>query len=298
MALSACNTTVDIHGRELVEHGTTFFPVAVYHDDITNAPVPWHWHDELEAGIVVHGQVIVAAGTEKYILKAGDGFFINSEVLHAVWNDGSPYCRLHSMCFHPRLVGGGLDSVFWQNYLKPLMSDTSLKGLALYSDDPWSKNLSAFIDNTWRYVVKEEPGYEFEVRNELSKLVFQLVKNRRNTPASPSEKALRDSARIKMMLQFIHDHYPEELTTENISQSASISISEALRCFKGTIGITPIQYVKQYRIQKAAELLSSTSLKVADIGTLCGFQEMSYFAKTFREMKGMTPSAFREKQRD
>lgn len=65
-------------------------------------------------------------------------------------------------------------------------------------------------------------------------------------------------------------------------------------CFKSTISLTPIQYVRQYRIQKAAEPPASTNLKVTDIGTLCGFQEMNSFAKTFRKLKGVTPSKFRE----
>ena len=60
------------------------------------------------------------------------------------------------------------------------------------------------------------------------------------------------------------------------------------------IGTTPIQYTKQLRIQKAVELLESTDQKVADIGALCGFQEMSYFAKSFREIKGCTPSIYRK----
>ena len=63
------------------------------------------------------------------------------------------------------------------------------------------------------------------------------------------------------------------------------------------VGTTPIQYVKQLRIQKAAELLASTDQRIADIGAACGFQEMSYFAKTFRELKGRTPSRYRAEAR-
>lgn len=60
---------------------------------------------------------------------------------------------------------------------------------------------------------------------------------------------------------------------------------------------TPIRYLKQVRIQKAAELLTATDWKISDIGAECGFQEMSYFAKTFRELKGCTPGMFRKYSR-
>ena len=78
-----------------------------------------------------------------------------------------------------------------------------------------------------------------------------------------------------------------------IAGSASLSESECLRCFHNTIGTTPIQYLKSYRIKKAAELLSNTERKIVDIGMACGFQDMSYFAKAFRGIYGCTPSEYR-----
>ena len=106
---------------------------------------------------------------------------------------------------------------------------------------------------------------------------------------------MRDGERIKIMLQYIQEHYNEELILAKIAESAAVSENECLRCFRSMIGSTPIQYVKQVRIQKAADLLLSTNRKISDIGAECGFQEMSYFAKTFRELKGCTPGEFRRK---
>ena len=53
--------------------------------------------------------------------------------------------------------------------------------------------------------------------------------------------------------------------------------------------------MKHYRIQRAARLLAGSHMKIVDIGTECGFQEMSYFARAFREIKGCTPSQYRKK---
>ena len=61
------------------------------------------------------------------------------------------------------------------------------------------------------------------------------------------------------------------------------------------LGITPIQYVKQYRVEKAAELLRSTRLKTGEIGAECGFTDGSYFIKIFREIKHCTPKEYRMK---
>lgn len=89
----------------------------------------------------------------------------------------------------------------------------------------------------------------------------------------------------------------EELNTAQIAGSAMVSESECLRCFHKTIGMPPIQYMKQFRVQKAAELLLSTEKKIGDIGAECGFLDTSYFTKVFREMKGCTPGMYRSGQK-
>lgn len=289
---------VDKTGKELVDHGSALFPVAFYHDDFSRENVPWHWHEELEIGIVKEGEIIVAAGSEKYVLKPGDGFFINSGELHGAWSMEPEKGIIHSLVFHPRVVGGSIDSIFWQKYLQPLLNDERSRYLVFHEEENWQKEAIADIEWAWESCAGDLPGFEFEVRNALSALVFLIVRNKGSVKYHPSPKMLRDGSRIKQMLTFIQENYSEELSVEQIAQSVGISESEALRCFRSTIGAAPIQYLTQFRIQKAAELLAETEQKIVDIGIQCGFQDMSYFAKTFRRLRGCTPSEFRKKQKD
>lgn len=294
MALSICGpVSTDQQGRELIEHGTPLFPVACYHDNISEAEVPWHWHDELEILVVETGTARVAVNGTDYMVKQGEGFFINTGALHGVWREGTEPCYLQSVVFHPRLVGGSVDSILWQKYLEPLLSDPCRPCVQFTSGQEWEKTAAKAIRDAWQSCVSEAEGFEFEVRERLSRLIFLLTKNCPKAEKRPSEKALRDGERIKVMLQYIQEHYDGELTLAKIAESAAVSENECLRCFRSMIGSTPIQYVKQVRIQKAAELLVSTNRRISEIGAECGFQEMSYFAKTFRELKGCTPSEYR-----
>ena len=115
MALSACNTETDSAGRELTVHGTAAFPIACYHDDLEAAPVPWHWHEELELLIASEGGVLAAAAGEKYTLAEGDGLFINAGVLHADWPLAVGRCRLHSVVFHPGWWAAARTACFGKN---------------------------------------------------------------------------------------------------------------------------------------------------------------------------------------
>lgn len=296
MALSECTNRINSQGRELVDHGTALFPVACYHDDLGTMDVPWHWHDELEVVVVTEGKTTVAAGADKYVVKQGEGFFVNAGILHAAWDMENSGCRFHSIVFHPRLVGGGIDSVFWQSYIQPLIGNHLLPSLWFDGSEAWHQDILDAIEEAWQNCVKEGAGYEFRVRAALSQAVFLLSGYHPIISNQPSAKALRDGERMKTMLHYISEHYREELNTALIAKSVMISESECLRCFRSTIGTPPIQYVRQFRIQKASELLTSTEQKITDIAIQSGFQDMSYFTKTFRELKGCTPSEYRSNQ--
>lgn len=294
MALNECNTIVDADGRELLEHGTTAFPIACYEDDFGICDVPWHWHKEWEAVLIVRGSCLVAAGNRKTELHAGEGFFIHSEALHGCWDTHSSGCSFHSIVFHPRLVGGGLDSVFYQQYIQPLLDHPHPELIVLKPNVPWQKQALETIEAAWQHCIQETPGFHFQVRNALSELVWLLHNHLSPVTVSVSSKNLRDAQRIKTMLSYIHAHYSDELNSAAIAASGSISESECLRCFRSTISTTPIQYLKLYRIQQAARLLTESHQKISDIATSCGFQDMSYFTKTFREIMGCIPSEYRQ----
>ena len=295
MSHSVCNCMVDDNHKELAKHGTPFFPIACYHDTLRKDSVPWHWHEELEAVIIAEGSCIVTFGNQKYIVHAGEGFFINSEILHGCWKHNHSSCHFHSMVFHPNLVGGNLGSVFYQNYILPFIQDFSVEGIIFKSDVPWKTEALHLLEQTWQSCSTASFGYEIKVRNYLSDFILLLQQNLSNTTVSPNAKSLHNRQRIKTMLQYIHDHYIESITMEQIAQSASISKSECLRCFRKTIDVTPIQYVRQYRIKQAAKRLVTTEDSVSQIAEQCGFSDLSYFTKTFREITGVPPLQYRTK---
>lgn len=294
MALTACNTTVGLDGRELLEHGSTAFPVACYEDDFRITDVPWHWHEEWEAVLLTSGSCLVAAGNEKAVLHAGEGFFIQSEALHGCWDTDNSGCMFHSMVFHPRLVSGSLDSIFHQQFVLPLLEYKGPELILLKPHILWQKQALEALENAWQQCVREEAGYPFRVRNALSEFIWLLHVNLSPSVSSIRPKNLRDAQRIKAMLNCIHSQFSSDLSTAAIAASASVSESECLRCFHNTIGTTPIRYLKQYRIQQAARMLAETHEQISDIASACGFQDMSYFTKAFRESMGCVPTVYRK----
>lgn len=298
MDIPICSLTTTASGRELATHGTKGFPSGFYLSDLYLHPLPWHWHDEIELLIITKGTVRFKTLSNEFVLKEGDGLFFNSGVLHAAWDNDEKEMLIHSIVFHPRLVGGYEGSVFWDKYLNPLLTDPSLKCMHFSKNVSWQKEILLLIEDAWQAGFYKKKEYEFDVRTNLSHIVALLLSKSNPSKLPLSEKQLRDNQRMKLMLQYIEEHLSDSIEITDIAKTAMISVSECLRCFKHSIGTTPIQYVKQLRIQKAAELLSSSELSITEVATECGFQEMSYFSKSFRQTHGCTPSEYKIKKRN
>lgn len=287
------DTITDERGREDLGHVAGGFPAGCYFDDLSHKTIPWHWHGEMEAGIVAEGRIRFRTPGQDLSLSKGDGFFVNSEVLHEMHREEEGPCEVHILAFQPKLAGAK-GSIFWDKYIFPVLGNPQLEGMGL--DRDLRKPVRDLIEDAWLACVKEEEGFEIRVREDLTRLLLLLGGK---YPASAGkekggrERSRRYNERMKQMLTFIREHYGEPLTAEQIAASASVSPSECLRCFRNVLGTTPISYLRDYRLQTAAKLLAGTSWKISDIADQCGFSEMSYFAKSFREMYHCTPSAYR-----
>ena len=289
--------TTDEFGRELNEHGTASFPVACYYTDAASQPVTPHWHNELEIILVIRGEMNVQVQMKHCLLQAGTGMFVNTNVLHAV-SGFANNTRFHSLVFSPSLVGGRDQSVFWKNYLTPLLSNTSLPFLFLSSQNEWQKQFLDRAEDAWQQANEEQPGYEFRMRADLSECIFLLSENADHSEGSMDRGSFLKEQRLKTMLTYISTHYSEDISLSDIAASASVSATECMRCFREGIGMSPVQYLKNYRLLMASSYLKTTDWPVGEIGRRCGFQEMGYFAQQFKNQFKLTPTQYRKEKKD
>ncbi len=284
----------DGKGRELVQHGSALFPIACYAEDLKSYSVAWHWHEEFEYILAMQGPLVVDVNKARLTLQTGQGVFINSGVFHAVEQAENGDALLHSGVFHPRLVGG-MDTIFWQKLVYPLMQPGAPAFFLLDKTDDREKEVFCHLRDAWNAVAREPFDYENQARYHLSAALHLLGMQCESGRTKVSQQEQVSAQRMKQMLRFVEEHYSEELSVERIADCVALSESACLRSFRQLLGTTPIQYVKQYRIEKAAELLLSTSMKAGEIGAECGFADTSYFTKTFRELKHCTPREYRQK---
>lgn len=293
----ATRLIIDSDLQEAIPYISEEYPCYTCYEQFDLHPdgmVPWHWHKEIELTLVLEGSIRVYTKNGTDILRAGDGMFFNANVLHhkVPVSDGK-VCAVDHV-FDPRIIAGDFNSVFEQQYVKPLVECTGFESFIFRKENARHKRLLEQVYEIYQMTVNEEYGYAMKARNAFSDIWLALcVEAGELLHQKTSSGGLKED-RVKTMMLFIHSNYQEKLSLEQIAQSANISTRECLRCFKEVLNMTPFGYLMEYRVRKAAQLLRNTSQSIAECGYACGFSGTSYFTKIFKEIKGCTPSEYRK----
>ena len=101
---------------------------------------------------------------------------------------------------------------------------------------------------------------------------------------------------MKRVIDYVEANiHVSELNINDIAAAAATSPSSLNRKMKRIVNITPAEFVREIRIQRASTLLATTDRAVTDIALDCGFSDQNYFSKFFKAKKGMTPTEYRNK---
>jgi len=98
---------------------------------------------------------------------------------------------------------------------------------------------------------------------------------------------------VRKGMAYIHEHYAEPVTREDVARHVSVSEDYLTRCFRQEMGVTPMAYLNRYRVKQARALLAAGEKNVTEVAFAVGFSDSNYFSRVFRQEVGMSPSAYR-----
>lgn len=281
--------------RETTERGTASFPMEMYRTDFSSmatGKVPWHWHSEVEFGLVKKGSMRLEVKKRSLVLSAGEGVFINTGLLHNMRQQSQEPCELISVVFDPVMIAG-TGSASERKYVLPILKCAALDFLVLEPDTEWQSDILVALREAYSVYTNPHFGYELKLRELLSRIWRRIAVHVKTLVEETGERSY--DMRIRLMMGYIAEHYMQKITLEDIAGAASVSERECSRCFHENLGMTPFAYLINHRIRIASEMLSQMDMEITDISFAAGFNSSSYFAKAFRDVTGLTPREYRRK---
>lgn len=253
--------------------------------------VPWHWHEEVELFYIENGVLEYDFPKGKIIFPKGSGGLVNSNLIHKT-KSHAPDTIQYLHIFNVSLIAGNPGSRIEKKFIAPIVNAPQIEIISLFPDVPEHIEILNEIKNSF-YLRNDTADYEIILRNALSNIWCGIL-NISSSALSDQITVDKVNNKLKAMIIYIHEHYSEKLSVKQIASAAFISDRECFRVFQNYLHSTPAEYLRNYRIQKACHLLINTSETVTSVGLNCGFENNSYFIKTFRERIGCTPQEYRK----
>lgn len=267
--------------------GTFAFPVDLHYIDPTHPryQMPFHWHLEFELIFVLKGSFALTMDTETVQLNAGDCAIIPDGIIHGgIPNDCIYECIV--LDINRFLEKGGIASA--------KLGQTDFGKLCGKRYFCKGDKVCRLIDELFAAMEKEQPNYEYIVTGLLWQIVGTISSlNSESTVLSHNQRQLDT---VKRVLLRIRKDYDQPLTLNQLALEANRSPRYLCRAFSQIAGRTPIDYLNYYRIECAAEQLLVTDQTITDIALSCGFNDLSYFTRSFKRYKGMSPTSFKQQK--
>lgn len=257
--------------------------------DILTTP---HWHREYELILITNGKINLGINDNQYQLRTGDMAFFKSGDVHYIV--ATPETNRYVYQFYMSLFN---ETIVEKLHLVDKLNELSQVSLF------WDKKINDKMRDILLTIVNEEDSdridRDFAVEGLMYTLVTLMI---RKLPKDNEIQQPKINIKSKTILEtlnkvfkFVEVNYQEKITLEDVSMKAGFSPYYFTRFFKKNVGQTFVEFLNNYRIDKAKWEIINTDVSISSILNQSGFSSNKTFYRVFKSQVGMTPKQYRMK---
>ncbi len=278
----------DLDRNENRPRGTYEFPFEFHHVTPSHPQylMSYHWHVEYEIIRILQGCLTVTLDEKSFTAGAGDVIFVHSGILHSgIPKDCVYQCIVFDGNFflkHSTVCSGYMQKIIHQDIMIYHHFTGKYKEVIRIAND--------VFDSMWQ----KKPGYEMVVIGQFYHFFGLVFSNHYYLDGTAmTRQDYKRILQLKQVLEFIENNYTSRLTLRQLSASVSMSPKYFCRFFSEMTHQTPMDYLNRQRIEKACYQLATTDDSITEIAYDSGFNDLSYFIRTFKKYKGITPGRYK-----
>lgn len=234
-----------------------------------------NWHEDPEIQFCTEGGGLVLLDGEKYEFSEGDAVIINSNVIHYTSAEESiKYdCIIVSADYCRKM---GID--FAKLDFKPIVNDEEIR----------------LIFEKMREISNKKTALRTAKLNQAILQLLILITEKYSVEKTDDNFKNKKFENIKSAIKYIRENHNKKLTLDEIAKNVFMDKFTLCREFKKITSQTVVENINRYRCLKASEFLSEGNT-VAETAELCGFENLSFFTKTFKRYMGAMPSQYKNR---
>lgn len=282
----------NITSKENRIHSSEIKPFSYYKCVIPDyfSCVPMHWHNEFELNYIRGGSAEFICGEEKFTSGKGDIIITQPNVLHSIYPCAGTSQAYDTLVFSHEIFGGSDSDRYFSQCIKPLINGSIKLQTHITPQHHYYTELAIIAENIFSCAKGDSPQLDMLMRSEIIKLFWLL-----ETEAETVTGSVEAGSVIRPALEFIAKHYNENITVSRLAGSVHLSESYFMNQFRRHVGLSAIEYITHFRIDKACKALIGTNKNVLEIAYDCGFCNISNFNRQFRRIIGCSPTEYRRR---
>lgn len=242
-----------------------------------------HWHDAFEILQIYERELHIEYEGERFIAVPGDMIVFGANKVHA-GRTGEKGCLYRALQFKwDELLG---NTPLEQRLLQNLLNGTYHFQVRI-RDDEANRLFDTIVQ------IHDAKGLIQPIaeKGQLCQLITYLMQHYMNSAYFFSST----DDRLSSMLDYIQQHFTEDLTTAQLAERFSYSEAHLCRTFKKNFGLPITDYIHTCRIEYAQHLIKENKMELTEIATKCGYNSYSYFSRKFCQMSVITPTEWRSR---
>lgn len=249
----------------------------------------WHYHPEIELIFVCGGSGKRQIGSNISYFTDGDLILIGSNLPHCgMTNENTKNDYEVVIQFPVDFLG----SDFWKaTEMNKILSMLETAKSGIVFGDEVKNALKTKIDALTEATSLNKLLILIEILDELSHSNDYKILNASKYYLQTQKE---DNDRINIIFNYVKDHFKEQITLETVSELSNMTVPSFCRYFKKITNKTFTQFVNEYRITHSLKLLAEQPMSITEVCFDSGFNNFSYFNKTFKEHTQMSPSQYRK----
>ncbi|UMQ44162.1 AraC family transcriptional regulator [Chryseobacterium sp. Y16C] len=249
----------------------------------------WHYHPEIELIFVCGGSGKRQIGSNISYFSDGDLVLMGTNLPHCgMTNENTNNDYEMVIQFKPDFLGEEIWTLPEMQKIAVLL-EKAKAGIV------FSENIKKEIGQK---IVEMHESSSLDKLMKFLKILEELASTNEyrilNAGKYYLQTQVEDNERINHIFNFVKDHFKEQISLEQISDLANMKVPSFCRYFKKITNKTFTQFVNEYRITHSLKLLAEQPLSITDVCFESGFNNFSYFNKTFKEYTGKSPSQYRK----
>lgn len=285
---------------EKKQHGDVLLPFVIYGTMMPTifTSFPLHCHEEVEMVLVDCGSCCYTISGHDVALKTGDILVMMPWVLHSFrLTEADRYFLASTYMISLDMINNRSVDICSSRYFSPMLNRVCSDYCVVTPETDHYEDFKRMAVQMFDAYYDHDVFFELKLKGLIGDLFFMLLKDGliqifETTPESDDVKAVR------RVVDYIAENYKENITLAALAQLVSLSETGLSRLFRSVTGMSCIDYVIEYRLSQAMSMLRTSEKPVIEIAYETGFNNISYFNRTFKKHFGQTPSACRKGQQE